>query len=64
MGIAGISPLSLLLILIIILLLFGTKRLRNIGQDLGAAIKSFRKGLEEGEPEKPHDDKTHEDKKP
>lgn len=47
MGFSGISPLSLLLILLIILVLFGAKRLSNIGQDLGAAIKSFRKGLEE-----------------
>lgn len=40
-----ISPGSLLLILIIVLLLFGTKKLRNIGSDLGSAIKSFRKAV-------------------
>lgn len=38
---------SLLLILVIALLLFGTKRLRNMGEDLGAAVKSFRKGMAE-----------------
>jgi sec-independent protein translocase protein TatA len=33
-------------------LLFGTKKLRNVGSDLGSAIKSFRKGLQEDEPGK------------
>lgn len=47
MGFGGISMGSLLLILIIVLLLFGTKRLRHIGEDLGAALKSFRKGLKD-----------------
>jgi len=47
----GISFGSLLLILIIAMLLFGTKRLRNIGEDLGAAVKSFRKGLQEDDNE-------------
>jgi sec-independent protein translocase protein TatA len=45
MGIGGVSIGSLLLILLIVILLFGTKRLRNIGEDLGAALKNFRKGL-------------------
>ncbi|MCW5588247.1 MAG: twin-arginine translocase TatA/TatE family subunit [Legionellales bacterium] len=43
----GISPLSLILIFLIVLVLFGAKRLRNIGQDLGAAVKSFRQGTQE-----------------
>ncbi len=43
----NISPLSLILILLIVIVLFGGKRLRNIGSDLGAAIKSFRKGVSE-----------------
>jgi sec-independent protein translocase protein TatA len=47
---SGISPLSLLLILLIVVLLFGTKKLRNIGSDLGGAIRSFRKASKE-EPE-------------
>ena len=42
MGFGGISPLSLLLILAIIILLFGTKKLRNIGGDIGSAIKNFK----------------------
>tara|TARA_B100001996_G_scaffold379850_1_gene366251 strand:+ start:982 stop:1137 length:156 start_codon:yes stop_codon:yes gene_type:complete len=42
---AGISIWSLLLILLIVLLLFGTKKLRNIGGDLGGAIKNFKKSV-------------------
>ena len=38
-----------LIVLVIVLVLFGTKKLRNIGGDLGSAIKSFRKGLNDGE---------------
>jgi sec-independent protein translocase protein TatA len=36
---------QILIVLLIVLLLFGTKRLRNIGSDLGASIKGFRKGM-------------------
>lgn len=45
MGLSGISPLSLLLILLIIVALFGTNKLKNIGSDLGEAIKNFRRAL-------------------
>ena len=38
----GPSLWQLLIVLVIVLLLFGTKKLRNIGGDLGSAIKSFR----------------------
>jgi len=48
--IGGISVTQLLILLVIVMLVFGTKRLRNIGSDLGSAIKGFRKGIEE-EPE-------------
>jgi len=44
---SGISPWSILLILIIVVVLFGTKKLRNVGADLGAAMKSFRKSSRE-----------------
>ena len=54
--IGGISVTQLLILLVIVMLVFGTKRLRNIGSDLGSAIKGFRKGMEEepeeNEPEK------------
>lgn len=52
MGFGGISPLSLLLILAIIILLFGTKKLRNIGGDIGSAIKNFKHSIASGESEK------------
>ena len=44
---ANISWPQLLIILVIVLAIFGTKRLRNMGGDLGAAVKGFRKGMEE-----------------
>ncbi len=47
MGISSISPWSLLLILAIIALLFGTKRLRHMGKDLGAAMQGFKEGMKE-----------------
>lgn len=45
MGVGGISIWQLLIILVIVLLLFGTKRLRNLGSDLGNAVKGFRKSM-------------------
>lgn len=45
MGLSGISPLSLLLILLIAVALFGTHKLKNLGTDLGHAIKNFRHAL-------------------
>jgi sec-independent protein translocase protein TatA len=48
----GIGIWELLLLFLIVLLLFGTKRLRNIGGDLGSAIKSFRSAMSEGDEEK------------
>lgn len=41
----GISVSQLLIVLVILILLFGTKRLRNIGGDLGSAVKGFRKAM-------------------
>lgn len=55
MGFGGISIWQLLIILVIVLLLFGTKRLRNIGSDLGSAFKGFKKSMsdeDKGEPQK------------
>ena len=45
MGISSIGPGSLLLIAIIVVVLFGTKRLRTVGEDIGIALKGLRKGL-------------------
>jgi len=44
-----------LIVLVIILLVFGTKKLRNIGQDLGGAVKGFKDGVKEGTAEKTAD---------
>jgi len=49
MGFGGISPWSLLIILLIVVLLFGTKKLKNVGGDLGDAIRSFKRSMGEGE---------------
>jgi sec-independent protein translocase protein TatA len=45
MGLGGISIWQLLIVLAIVVLLFGTKRLRTLGTDLGGAIKGFRKSM-------------------
>ena len=45
----GISIWQLLIVLGIVILLFGTKKLRNIGGDLGGAINSFKKAVKTGE---------------
>jgi len=47
----GISIWQLVIILAIVILLFGTKKLRNVGGDLGNAIKSFKKAVKTGEAE-------------
>ena len=51
MGIGGISVWQLLIILAIVVMLFGTKRLRTLGSDLGAAIKGFRSSVKTDEAE-------------
>ncbi len=51
-----------LIVLVIIMLVFGTKKLKNIGADLGGAVKGFKEGVKEGSaadsPSSPHDAKT------
>lgn len=49
MGFGGISVWQLLIVLVIVVLLFGTKKLRSLGGDLGSAIKSFRESMREGQ---------------
>jgi sec-independent protein translocase protein TatA len=42
------------IVLVIVLLIFGTKKLRNMGSDLGGAVKGFKDGMKgDGEPKKP-----------
>jgi sec-independent protein translocase protein TatA len=51
MGFGGIGIWQLLIILVIVLLLFGTKRLKNIGSDLGNAVKGFKGAVSDSEKE-------------
>ena len=56
MGFGGISIWQLLIILAIIILIFGTKRIRNLGDDLGSFVKGFKKAVKQ-------EDKSLDDKK-
>ena len=47
----GIGMRELLVIMVVVLLVFGAKKLRTIGSDLGAAVKGFKKSMNEGEEE-------------
>lgn len=58
----GFGVTELLIVLVIVALLFGTKRLRSIGSDMGSAIKGFRSAMKDEENEKPAIDND-EDKK-
>ncbi len=44
----GISIWQLLIVLVIVLLLFGTKKLKNIGSDLGGAVRGFKSAMKDG----------------
>jgi sec-independent protein translocase protein TatA len=59
MGLGGISIWQLLIILAIVIMLFGTKRLRTLGSDLGSAVKGFRKSMQD-EDSKAADDEAKE----
>lgn len=54
MGFEGIGVWQLLIILLIVVMIFGTKKLKNVGGDLGSAMKSFRSAMREDDD---HDDK-------
>ena len=47
MGLGGISIWQLAIVLLIVVLIFGTKRLKSIGSDLGGAIKGFKKSMDD-----------------
>ena len=47
MGLGGISIWQLLIVLAIVVMLFGTSRLKNIGSDLGSAIKGFKSSVKD-----------------
>lgn len=59
----GIGFRELLIILAIALLIFGAKKLRTIGSDLGSAVKGFKKAMNEGDEEEATK-QIHQDKKP
>ena len=46
---ANIGPVQLLIVLLIVLAIFGTKRLRTLGSDLGSAVKGFRSAVSEAD---------------
>lgn len=54
MGISGIW--QWVIVLAIVILIFGTKKLRNVGKDLGGAVHDFKKGLNEGDEKAAKDD--------
>jgi len=43
----GLSLWHWLIVLVVVALIFGTKKLRNVGEDLGSAIKGFKKGMQD-----------------
>jgi len=49
MGLGGISIWQLLIVLAIVILLFGTKKLKNIGSDLGGAVKGFKGAMKDAQ---------------
>ena len=51
MGVGGIGIWQLLIILLIVVMLFGTKKLRNLGSDLGGALKGFKSAMKDDEKE-------------
>jgi len=56
MGLGGISLWQLLIVLVIVVLIFGTKKLTNMGSDLGGAVKGFRKAM--GDADKDDEDQA------
>ena len=45
----GLSPIHWIIVLAVVLLIFGTKKLRNIGSDMGAAVKGFKDGMKDSD---------------
>jgi sec-independent protein translocase protein TatA len=58
MGIGGIGIWQLLIILLIVVMLFGTKKLRTLGSDLGGALKGFKTAMKEDEDDGGTEDNT------
>ncbi len=45
----GLSPAHLILILVVVILVFGTSKLKNLGKDLGGAVKGFKESMGDGD---------------
>lgn len=56
----GISPIQLVIVLVIVILIFGTKKLRNMGKDIGGAVKGFKDGMKD--PDEDQSEKSEEEK--
>lgn len=54
----SIGPWQLLIVVILVVLIFGTKKLRNVGGDLGSAVKGFKKALSEDDTKDNQEDKA------
>ncbi|MGI9281155.1 MAG: twin-arginine translocase TatA/TatE family subunit [Endozoicomonas sp.] len=65
MGFGGISIWQLLIVLLIVVMLFGTKKLKGLGGDLGSAVKGFKKAISSEEEQKPlQSDSSKQEKEP
>jgi sec-independent protein translocase protein TatA len=49
----GLSIWHWLIVLVVVVLIFGTKKLKNVGEDLGAAVKGFKDGMKDGASDTP-----------
>lgn len=58
----GISVWQLLILLVVVILIFGTKKLRTLGGDLGGAVKGFKKAMNDGEKAEENEPSKIEDK--
>jgi|TARA_B110000305_G_scaffold66855_2_gene74896 sec-independent protein translocase protein TatA len=58
MGVGGISIWQLLIVLAIVIMIFGTKKLKSLGSDLGGAVKGFRQSMTEKAEDKMTDETT------
>ncbi len=57
----GISIWQLLILLAVVILIFGTKKLKNVGGDLGSAIKGFKSAVKDGDDKEAEQDKVTQD---
>jgi sec-independent protein translocase protein TatA len=57
----GISVWQLLILLAVVILIFGTKKLKNVGGDLGSAIKGFKSAVKDGDDDSKQQNKVAQD---